>query len=138
MSFYMDVELSDRLTWQRASALADECNAAGGMPIIKPRKPLLGAGRFKRLTISDRMEGQPILADDADWDAPTWAMRAELLPNLEVTLRSLCEHIPEGFGFVAAWVGDRIDREVDVSCNQLIEIVRSSGLNGRTRYRVRP
>jgi hypothetical protein len=135
MSFYMEVEL-DRAARERAGDLAEICSLAGGLPIIKPRRVLLGKARPKKLIILDVFGGESVLADDADWNAPTWSMRPEALPALEATLRCLCRHIPEGFAFVAAWVSDRISRELQVSCDELIDLVRQSGLNGKTRYRV--
>jgi hypothetical protein len=135
MSFYMEVEL-DRATRERAGDLAERCSPTDGLRIMKPRRGLLGKAQPKKLIISDDFGGESVLADDADWNAPTWSMRAEAIPALESTLRCLCTHIPEGFGFVAAWVSDRISSELEVSCDELIDLVRRSGLNGKTRYRV--
>jgi hypothetical protein len=135
MSFYMEVEL-DPSSRERAADLAERCSPADGLRIIKPRRGLLGKARPKKLIIVDEFGGESVLADDADWNAPTWSIRAEAVPALESTLRCLCTHIPEGFAFVAAWVGDRISRELEVSCDQLIALLRRSGLNGKTRYRV--
>jgi hypothetical protein len=89
---------------ERAGDLAEKCSRAGGLPIAKPRGGLLGKARPKKLIISDDFGDESVLADDADWNAPTWSMRAEALPALEATLRYLCTHVPEGFAFVAAWV----------------------------------
>jgi hypothetical protein len=135
MSFYMEVELDD-VTRERARDLAEKCSRADCLPIVMPRRDLLGKARPKKLIISDDLGGESLLADDADWNAPTWSMRAEALPALEATLRCLCTHMPEGFAFVAAWVGDRISRDLKVSCDELIDLVRRSRLNGKTRYRV--
>ena len=64
------------------------------------------------------------------WGAPTWSMRPEGRSALEATLTCLSQQIPEGFAFRAAWVGDKIHREVEVSRGALTELVRASRLNG--------
>jgi hypothetical protein len=137
MSFYMDIEI-DELTWERAAAIARRCSPAHGLSIVKPKRGRFGGFRSRKLAFADDWGGESILADDADWNAPAWSMRKEALPKLEATLRCLCKCIPEGFGFVAAWVSDPIEQEQEVSSDELIELVRRSGLNGRTRYRVKP
>ena len=132
----MEIEL-DPIPWARASSIASTCTL-DGLSVHTPRKPLLRSRGVRRLFIFDVLDGESVLDDDADWGAPTWSMRPEGRSALEATLTCLSQQIPEGFAFRAAWVGDKIHREVEVSRGALTELVRASRLNGGTLYRVKP
>jgi hypothetical protein len=77
-----------------------------------------------------------LLADDAEWDAPTWQMLPEVLPKLAMTLACVAEHAPEGFTLDVLWAGERVKEEVSVSPDELCALARSGQLAQRTRYRV--
>ena len=61
-----------------------------------------------------------LLADDADWDAPFWSMRSEVLEPLAQTLGAVGTTMPDGFAFAALWVGDAPARERVVSLARII------------------
>ena len=73
-----------------------------------------------------------LLADDADWNAPTWSMRPEIRTQLARTLESLA-HVP-GAVVEALWVGDRPDREDAVTPAGLAALAEAGILGTRTRY----
>ena len=137
MSFYMEVQTRP-LSRDRVDDLNAESIRRGGLP-VKAYWGLFRRRRFvEELSIWDDVgDGDGgVLSDDADWDASTWAMRPEGIAKLATTLRSLCREIPEGFVFRAAWVGDPVEEEVNLSCDELIDRVERSTLSGRKLYRV--
>ena len=118
-----------------ARNLSEACTNNGGYPLRS--QPSLFRRRVKKLFVADWKLGEGLLADDADWDAPTWSMRPEELPRLEATLRTLCDALPQGFDFVASWISDPLDRRVEVSCDELLELAHTSSFNGHTLYVVK-
>ena len=77
-----------------------------------------------------------MLHDDADWNAPAWRMRPEVLPQLASTLTKIREHSSEPFTFQAIWVGDDVDHERHVSVDELRGIIESDQIGTDTRYAV--
>jgi hypothetical protein len=77
-----------------------------------------------------------MLHDDADWDAPAWRMRPELLPQLASTLAKNREHSSEPFTFQALWVGDDVYHEPQLSVDELRGIIESDQIGTDTRYTV--
>lgn len=78
-----------------------------------------------------------LLAEDADWDAETWAMEPDGLEALARTLEWLCERLTSDFEFFAAWPPECIDTTVTLSIQDLAAIVRGSRIGTKTRYLVR-
>lgn len=135
MSFFMEVR-GINLEAREARDLSESCSGNGGYPLHA--KPSLFRKRVNKLYVADWKLGEDLLADDADWNAPTWSMRPEELPRLEATLRTLCEALPEGFDFVASWISDPLDRRVEVSCDELFGLAQASSFNGHTLYVIKP
>ena len=79
-----------------------------------------------------------LLSDEAEWDAPVWAMQAELLPPLAEAIRVLGEQLPQGFAFRATWVGSDVREERILSADELANLILASQLNEFTQYRVPP
>lgn len=131
MSFFMEVR-GIELNADVAEELSKSSSESGGYPLHA--KQSLFRKRVTNLYVADWKLGVDLLADDADWDAPTWSMRSEELPRLEATLRALCEALPDGFEFVASWVSEPLDHEVELSCEELLGLARTSRFNGHTVY----
>ncbi len=74
-----------------------------------------------------------LLADDADWDAPTWAMHAAGRAALAATLGVLAGVAP-GATVEVLWAGDAAEREVAVTPAELAGLAQASALGTRTRY----
>ncbi|MFN2587640.1 MAG: hypothetical protein ABR613_05950 [Actinomycetota bacterium] len=134
MSFFMEVRGID-VDAEEAQHLSGASTDNGGYPFHA--KPSLFRKRINKLYIADWKLGEGLLADDADWDAPTWSMRPEELPRLEATLKTLCDALPQGFEFVASWVSEPLDRRVEVSCDELLQLAQASSFNGNTLYVVK-
>jgi hypothetical protein len=75
-----------------------------------------------------------LLADDADWDAATWAMRPDVREPLAQTLATLLAGLPGGATVEAFWVGERAAGERPVSPAELAAIARAGALGTHTRY----
>ena len=80
------------------------------------------------------IEGHDLLTDDADWDAPTWAMDPVGLERLATTLSWLYDNIPGDLTFEAVW--GSIKNELPVNRDQLLAIVRAGEIGNGTVYRV--
>lgn len=79
-----------------------------------------------------------VLADNADWDAPSWAMRPEVREPLGRTLETLAARVPDGMVVEALWSGDHPLREQVVTPAELGALARADGLGTRTRYYISP
>src|SRR5438105_1009161 len=77
-----------------------------------------------------------LLTDDADWDAPFWSMRPEVLEPLARTLEAVGAAVPEGLMVAALWDGDVPGQEQVLSLHELAAIARAGRLGTRTRYRI--
>ena len=98
------------------------------------------AGRGNpRLSLSEAGEGCAcsMLTDDADWNAPAWDIRPVLLPYLANTLRFISERAPNGFILEALWAGDKPGENLELSLDELLNLVRANRIGTRARYNVR-
>jgi hypothetical protein len=95
----------------------------------------LGRGN-PRLSISEKGEGCAcsMLTDEADWNAPTWDIRKEVLSDLALALLFISEQASSGYTFEAIWAGDKPERNLEVSLNELLEIVQKNQIGTKSRY----
>ena len=84
------------------------------------------------------LAGEGVLSEEAEWDAPAWAMRPEVLPPLADAVRVLGEQLAQGFAFRATWVGSEVREERILSAHELADLILVSQLNEFTVYRVPP
>jgi hypothetical protein len=75
-----------------------------------------------------------LLAEEADWDAESWAMRAEVLEPLARALLALAQGGPDGMTIEALWVGEKPSMEQKVTAQELAALARASRLGTHTRY----
>lgn len=75
-----------------------------------------------------------MLSDDADWNAETWAMRADMIEPLAQTLEELLRLGPRRITVAALWAGDRPQQELNVTPADLTRIIRTTGLGTKRRY----
>ena len=96
---------------------------------------LLGRGN-PRLSISEKGEGCAcsMLTDEADWNAPTWDIRREVLPDLALALLFISELASNGFNFEAIWAGDKPEKNIEVSLDAILEIVQKNQIGTKARY----
>jgi len=148
VSFLLHLEVTD-LSPEQGRAVEASCRLRQAWPVrFVPGRPrrwwrklaLAGPGHVPpRLDMPAEQPGLGhLLSDDADWDAPSWAMRGDLLPALAESIRILGEHLPQGSTFQATWVGSEVRHVRVLTAAQLAEVVLASALNEFTRYVVRP
>ena len=75
-----------------------------------------------------------LLRDDADWEAPTWAMEAHLLRRLAATITALGQSADAPLVFEALWLGDEAEETVELGLEELASLAAASRLGTRTRY----
>jgi hypothetical protein len=143
VNFELEFELDvPDLTWTQAERVAAACTGPQMLAVttgprrrwFRPRPPTLWISQYDA-------DGRHLLADDADdadWDQPAWKMNPQVIPLLARTIQTLCRQLPQGFVLRAASIDDSVhaDRERDVSCQELLGIVRASAMNPRVGYRV--
>ena len=76
------------------------------------------------------------LTDDADWNAPFWAMDPQALVLLANTIERIAEYAPDGFTFQALWAGDKPREKLTVTLQQMVTIIRSGKIGTRASYNV--
>jgi hypothetical protein len=138
MSFELLLEVP-QLTWAQAETIAAHCAGPGMLAVdVWPKRGWLRP-QAPSLTIRDCDDtGRHLLAEDAKWDTPAWKMDPAVVPLLAATVQCLCRQAPQGFSLRATWSGDPLRHRLEVSCHQLLAIVRSSAMNTHTQYRVHP
>jgi hypothetical protein len=89
-----------------------------------------------RLSISEKGEGCAcsMLTDEADWNAQTWDIRKEVLPDLALALLFISERALNGYKIEAIWAGDKPEKDIEVSLNELLEIVQKNQIGTKARY----
>ncbi|MGB7922362.1 MAG: hypothetical protein WCF57_03880 [Pyrinomonadaceae bacterium] len=99
---------------------------------------LLGRGH-PHLSISEKGESCAcsMLTDEANWNAPTWDIRKEVLPELALALLFISERASNGYTFEAIWAGDKPEKNLEVSLNEMIEIAQKNRIGTKARYIVR-
>jgi cytochrome c5 len=135
MCLIMTVRLSESDA-ARARDIAAAANSPDAVEVAAAHRLFRRATRD--LNICEPAQGCAcsMLHDDADWGAPTWRMRLEVLPRLASTLAKIREHTSEPFTFQALWVGDDVSHERQLSVAELRDIVESDRIGTGTRYTI--
>jgi hypothetical protein len=115
----------------RYNSISLDFHFNGGASFLVRRNP--------RISISEKGEGCAcsMLTDDADWNAPTWDTRKEILPDLALALLFISELASNGYIFEALWAGDKPDKNIEVSLDEILDIVQRNRIGTKTRYIVR-
>ena len=77
-----------------------------------------------------------ILVEGTEWDAVSWSLNESGVERLARTFEWLEDELPGEFTFEVLWGDEPIDKLV--SREELLRIVHTGHLAGRTRYRVWP
>ena len=75
-----------------------------------------------------------LLADDADWNAPAWSFRPEVLPKIANVVRTLLSRARGQVVFEALWIGDDVSRTETVTSQQLLSTIEADRVATKTRY----
>jgi hypothetical protein len=95
-----------------------------------------GRGLLRRGRERIELHGCSLLSDDADWNAPTWAMTDEAIEHLSRAFERLNRRIERDFIVDALWSGDTPINEERLSRAQLVALVRRGAVGNKTRYLV--
>lgn len=97
-----------------------------------------GRSRLGRHDARLSLHACELLADDADWDAPTWAMAPGAAEHLADTLSTLLDDLGDTAIVEALWEGEAPSDERPLSRTQFVALVGRGELGTHTRYRVDP
>lgn len=111
---------------------AERLARASGLWAKKVNKPVKGTIRFSR----DGGCSCSLLAEDADWNRPVWALEGTVLEPLAAALQLLGREAG-GFTFRAIWMGDEIETESELSLFQMLDEVRNNRVRNRHTYKVK-
>jgi hypothetical protein len=75
-----------------------------------------------------------LLSDEADWNAPTWAMNDERADRLRKAFERLFELAAGDVTVTALWDGDRPETDELATRGELLETIAAGGLGTKTRY----
>ena len=75
------------------------------------------------------------MTDDADWNAPAWALEPDVLTGLVVALQLLHDEA-DGFMFQALWVGDQAETRERVALRDVLKDVRENRVKNKHVYLV--
>jgi hypothetical protein len=84
------------------------------------------------------LHGCELLADSADWNAPTWDMTADGIRDLDAAFTFVLDHAPDGITTEALWEGDSPEMTTTIARDAFLELVRSGRLGTKAKYIVRP
>mgnify|MGYP007022262598 CR=1 FL=1 len=123
----MSIEEAKRIARTGSSGIID-VNFVGTTSLLGRSNP--------RLSISELGEGCAcsMLTDEADWNAPEWDIRPELLPHIANALAFICEQAPNGVVLEALWAGDKLDATIELSLEELTIIVMANRLSTKAKY----
>ncbi|MBK7585536.1 MAG: hypothetical protein IPI67_35795 [Myxococcales bacterium] len=96
----------------------------------------------KRPVIAELTEdgacGCSLLADEADWNAPAWTLRSDVVPAIVSALRTLLKQGPPVLRVSALWAGDTPAHVERISPEQFLALVAADQLGTKTVYVVDP
>jgi hypothetical protein len=119
---------AEQLDKAEANRIAGESRGRGLVPITAEQ-----AGK-KGPWLLELSDVQLLLAEDASHDAISWSLTPDGAERLGETFEWLFAEIPGELTFEVLWGEDPIEKLV--SRDELLRIVATGHLGGRTRYRV--
>lgn len=98
----------------------------------------LFSNRGLTLRIVKRGEGEGgLLTDNADPDKPYWEMDVQLLPEIGHLLKLLRQNTKSGFSLQANWAGEYPKRQMEISIDEMVQIIEKGLIETRTRYNIK-
>src|SRR5262245_61266680 len=107
----------------------DRVERVSGLHVRKQRSLGDGAMQFSR----DGGCSCSLMADEADWNAPVWALEPDVLAGLASALQLLYEEAG-GFTFQASWIGDAPDTRERVALRDVLRNARENRIKNRYVY----
>jgi hypothetical protein len=124
------VVAAQRLDEDEAKRIADESRRADVMRLDAERVGRKGPWLLEMPGVHE------ILVEGTEWDAVSWTLNESGVERLARTFEWLEDELPGEFTFEVLWGDEPIDKLV--SREELVRIVRTGRIGGRTRYRVMP
>ena len=124
------VVAAEQLDKDEANRIAEESRGQGVLPV-----KAVQAGR-KGPWLLELAEVHYLLEEGSFEDAVSWNLTPDGVARLTRTFEWLFSELPGEFTFDVLWGEDPIDRLV--SREEIIRIVGTGHLTGRTRYHIRP
>lgn len=93
-----------------------------------------GRSRLAKHAARMTLHACDLLADDADWDAPTWSMPREAAEQLAESFEALLDRLDGAVTVEALWDGESPTNEESIGRTQFVDLVRRGSLATRTRY----
>ncbi len=78
-----------------------------------------------------------LLTDNADPDALFWDIQSELLPEIANLLSQLRQNTKAGFLFCAYWAGEKSSGQIEISIDELVQVIKTGKIGTRTKYLIR-
>lgn len=90
------------------------------------------------LSIVKRGEGEEgVLTDYADPDKAYWDMDVHLLPEIGHLVKVLRQNTKSGFSLQASWTGEHPTHQMEVSIDEMVQIIEKGLIGTRTRYNIK-
>jgi hypothetical protein len=105
--------------------------SVSGLTVTKADRALAGAFRFGR----EPGCSCSLLADEADWNAPVWALEPTVLEGLATAVELLATRAG-GVRFQALWLGESLRSEGRIQLKELLRQIRRNNVWNRHAYLV--
>ena len=102
-----------------------------GLHVVKANRPVKGALHFSR----DGGCSCSLMADNADWNKPTWSLQPQVLPGIAAALEVLATEA-DGFSLRATWIGDVPQTTALHKLKEVLDDVRNNRVKNRHVYLV--
>ncbi|MDH5507167.1 MAG: hypothetical protein OEZ02_08100 [Anaerolineae bacterium] len=133
MSFFVSMELN-QLDAVDQKTLDQLVHADSGLYLSL--KGSLPGKRGVGIGVYENEFHQRLLTDRAHWDDPTWDMDAKLRLDLALILIAIHKNSRECFTFRAYWIGDEPVEEINLTIDEMAQIVKKNRVKSRTLYTV--
>jgi hypothetical protein len=110
---------------------AEALSEVSGLTVTKSGTPTRRAFHFSR----GRGCACSLLADDADWSKPIWALDPAVLDGLARAVE-LMGNRARGLSLQALWIGDEPETEERMPLKELIRIIRANAVRNKHVYLV--
>jgi len=104
---------------------------ASGLTVTSSDRPSKGALQFGQ----DRGCSCSLLADEADWSHPVWALDPRVLEGLARAVEFIAGRA-KGVRFQALWVGETAESHERISLEELLRTIRANAVRNKHVYLV--
>jgi len=106
-------------------------SVVSGLTVTQSHRPVENSFHFAR----GRGCSCSLLADEADWNHPTWILDPQTLEGLAKAVEAIADRA-SGLTFQAIWIGETAETEGRVRLKELLRDIRSNAIRNKHVYRV--